>query len=229
MIKLTLQKHNIELSAEQIALLQKYMEAVVETNKSFNLTAITDEQEFITKHIVDSLLILNHIDWNFKTVADIGTGAGIPGVILAIAKPETQFTLIDSTAKKIDFINNFCEANGITNVKAIVGRSEELEMKFDMVTSRAVATLPILLEITSHLINIGGKAIFYKGRNLQDEMCHRISGEIRVLGLEFESMKEYELDSENMRSIVTYNKNSETLKEYPRLYKEIKNKNLCGF
>jgi len=229
MIKLTLNKYNIELSSEQIDLLQKYMEAVVEANKSFNLTAITDEQEFITKHIVDSLLILDQVEWNFKTVADIGTGAGIPGVILAIVKPETEFTLIDSTAKKIDFINNFCEANGIKNVKAIVGRSEELEMKFDMVTSRAVASLPILLEITSHLVNIGGKLIFYKGRNLQDEMCHRISGEIRQLGLTFESMKEYELDSENMRSIVAYDKTAETLQDYPRLYKEIKSKNFCGF
>jgi 16S rRNA (guanine527-N7)-methyltransferase len=146
---------------------------------------------------------------------DIGTGAGIPGVILAIAKPETEFILVDSTEKKINFINNFCEENGITNLKAVVSRAEELQEEVDMLTSRAVAALPKLLEISSHLVKVGGDIILYKGKNLEEEMCPKLEGEIEELGLKFDFIKRYEL-KENERTIIKYNKVKENKKGYPR-------------
>lgn len=148
-------------------------------------------------------------------------------MILGIAKPETQFTLIDSNGKKIDFINEFCKENGIDNVKAVKARSEEIDGTFDLVTSRAVASLPMLLEISSHLAKVGGELIFYKGRNIGEEMCPKLEGEIKQLGLKFEENKNYNLLDDNERHFTRYSKVGKNMDGYPRLFKDIKAKGLC--
>lgn len=228
MLRELLKEHNINISEYQSTLLEKFMEKVIETNSKFNLTAILDREAFIKKHIIDSLLFLKFNKWDFMSVADIGTGAGIPGIVLAIIKPKTHFILVDSNNKKIMFINEFIKDNNITNVEAIKARAEELEIKVDLVTSRAVAAMPMMLEVSSHLVNVGGKIILYKGKNLEEELCSGIKGPIPKLGLQFESITKYELDSENTRHFIEYNKISENAKGYPRLFKDIKAKNLCS-
>jgi 16S rRNA (guanine527-N7)-methyltransferase len=151
-------------------------------------------------------------------VTDIGTGAGIPGVILAIAKPETEFVLIDSTQKKINFINEFANENNLENLKAIAGRAEELEkIKTDLVTSRAVAALPKMLELASNFAKVNGEVILYKGRNIKDEFCPKLKKEIKELGLTYKEIINYKLDDESERSLVIYNKTKENMKGYPRL------------
>ena len=224
-----LEQYGFDLTSEQIDLLNEFKNAVIENNKKFNLTSITDEKEFILKHIIDSLLILKEIDWEYKDVLDIGTGAGLPGVVLAIVNEDTKFTLIDSTQKKIDFINEFVKSNGIKNVKAINKRAEEeTEQTFDLVTSRAVAPLPKMLEIASHYIKINGELILYKGRNIEDEICNKIKGKIVELGLMYEGIIKYNLDDENERSLIKYKKIKENKKGFPREWKEIKRKDLCN-
>jgi 16S rRNA (guanine527-N7)-methyltransferase len=154
---------------------------------------------------------------NYESAIDIGTGAGIPGVILGIALPKTKFTLVDSTEKKINFINEFVKNNGIDNVTAVASRAEELELKADLVTSRAVAALPKLLELASHLVNINGEVIFYKGRNLEEEKCPKLLGTIEELGLEYIETKDYDLNPETKRSFIKYKKIKENKKGYPRI------------
>lgn len=228
MLKKLINEHNLKVTEKQILLLKKFMEAVIETNSKFNLTAILDREMFIKKHIIDSLLFFKYNEWNYETVADIGTGAGIPGIILAIVRPETNFTLIDSNNKKIIFINEFATENKLGNVKGIKARSEELELKADLVISRAVAPMPMMLEIASHLAKINGKIIFFKGKNLKEELCEKIEGEVPELGVRLKKIIEYELNNEGKRHFIEYIKESKNAKGYPRLFKDIKAKGICS-
>ena len=224
-----LEQYGFDLTDKQIDLLTKFKDAVIENNKKFNLTSITDEKEFILKHIIDSLLIFKEIEWNYESVLDIGTGAGLPGVVLAIVKEETNFTLLDSTQKKIDFINEFAKENGIKNITAINKRAEEeAEDQYDLVTSRAVAPLPRMLEIASHYIKLNGDLILYKGRNIEEELCNKIKGTIDVLGLKYEEIIKYKLDEDNERTLIKYKKIKENKKGFPREWKDIKRKDLCN-
>lgn len=228
MLRKLIKENKLNINEEQIFLLEKFMKSVIETNTKFNLTAILNEESFIKKHIIDSLLFFKFNEWNFKTVADIGTGAGIPGVILAIIKPSTHFTLIDSNSKKVTFINDFIKENKLENIIAIKARAEELELEFDLVTSRAVSLTPMMLEISSHLVKVGGKIILYKGRNLKKELCEKIEGVIPELGLQLEGIKEYKLEDEGLRNFIEYKKISKNKKGYPRLFKDIKAKSICS-
>lgn len=189
----------VEHSDRKQEQLTGYMEEILRLNESVNLTAITDRREFIQKHYADSLLCAELDEFRSAgTVIDVGTGGGFPGVPLAIAFPEKQFTLIDSLNKRIKIVNELCEKLGIANVTAIHGRAEELARKkelreiFDLCVSRAVANMSTLAEYCLPFVKMGGSFIAYKGPDCDDEIREaqraidllggRLAGDVRPGG-----------------------------------------------
>lgn len=146
------EKYNFKLSEKQISELSMLVSLTLEKNQLLNLTSIKDQKNFVDKMIVDSSLLLTSFDMKNKFVLDLGTGAGFPGLVLAILSPSTRFLLLDSTTKKINHIKEVTQKIGLTNVEAISARAEEYIVnnreRFDLVLARAVKELPILLEIS---------------------------------------------------------------------------------
>lgn len=177
MLKEIFEKLDISYTDAKEQQLIGYMEAILERNQYINLTAITDRDEFIQKHYVDSLLCTGSEEFcRAKTVIDVGTGGGFPGVPLAVCYPEKQFVLIDSLNKRIKIINELCEKLGISNVHAIHGRAEELARRkdmreiFDLCVSRAVANMSVLCEYCLPFVKVGGAFIAYKGSDCEEEL-----------------------------------------------------------
>lgn len=221
---LLLKRNYIPFTDEQIALSEKYMEYILKMNKVVNLTAIKDEGAFRELMIYDSLIPLKEVDLNNKTVIDVGTGAGFPGVMLSIFT-KAKVTLLDSTAKKINVIKDF---KGI-NVNAVAARAEEYVKEhrelFDIATARAVSALNVLVELCLPLVKVGGYLLAYKGKNAEEEIKQAKSA-ISKLGGEVEFVSYDFLPSGEERHIVFIKKKKETNKKYPREYSEIVNKPL---
>lgn len=221
-----LNKLNLSFDIEKI---ESLMEDTLFTNEKFNLTAIKDKEKFRELMLLDSAIPLTLVDFNDKKILDIGTGAGYPGLVLSLLS-KGNFTLLDSTKKKIDHINEYISSNNINNVIGVVGRAEEYisnhRNEFDIVIARAVSPLNILLELCIPYLKVGGYFIAMKGRQGKDEI-EQSKRALSLLGCKIVSINEIELpESKETRINIVIQKEKETNKKYPRLYKDIVNKPL---
>lgn len=214
-------KINIQIQNEQIEQLYNYMNLLIEWNEKINLTAITEPNEIILKHFVDSLTISKYINKNEK-IADIGTGAGFPGIPLKILNPDNEIILIDSLNKRINFLNEVIKSNNLNKIQAIHARAEEIghnnnyRGQFDVVTSRAVAKLNVLLEYMLPLVKAGGKCICLKGPNTEQEI-DEAKNALDILGGKIIKIEEITLpDSDNKRTIIEILSVKQSPNKYPR-------------
>ncbi len=160
----------VPLQTPAVAALLRLLDELSKWNKAYNLTAITGRREMLTHHLLDSLAVAPHL--HGATVADVGTGAGFPGLPLALARPDLRFTLIDSNGKKQRFVAHAIRTLGLANVEPLHARAEELrpQRPFDTVVARAFAPLPQLLELVSPLCGPGTRVLALKGRNVDAEL-----------------------------------------------------------
>lgn len=217
-----------KLSKSQIDAFRKYADLLLSWNEKFNLTAIIEMDEIEEKHFVDSLEILNYFDLKNKSLLDVGTGAGFPGVALAIAVPSLKVTLLESNGKKITFLKEIVKELNLKNVEIIQGRSEDLNKRenYDFVTARAVKELNILLEISFYLVKVGGSFIAYKGSNANQEL-ENAKHALKSLQIDLVNKYEYCLPkSKDSRVLIELKKSVKTMKKYPRNYSEIVKKPL---
>ncbi len=202
---------------EKLALYEKELLA---WNEVMNLTRITDPEEIEIKHFLDSLSLLELPECQrAKTILDVGTGAGFPGMVLALALPKAQVTLLDSLGKRIRFLTSLGETLGV-DVEAIHGRAEELARKdmresFDVVTSRAVASLPTLCEYTLPFVEVGGTFVAMKGANTEEELKESTRA-IATLGGRLNRVEQVRLPGAEEHHLVVIEKVSPTPKAYPR-------------
>ncbi len=226
--KTELKKLNIKLSPYQLEQLNIYCDFLLEYNKHTNLTAIKNKNDVFLKHFFDCLTILPLIE-NNKTLLDIGTGAGFPGLVLAIFMPNLKVTLLDSNNKKINFLSQCLQKLNITNVKLINERAEKYTKdnreQYDYITSRAVANLSILLELGVPALKINGHFIAMKG-NANEEL-EQAKTAMQKLNVKLETIKNFNLpNNEGQRTILNFIKMAPTSLTYPRSYDKIKKKNL---
>ena len=213
----------IKITDVQCDKLYRFYEMVIEKNKVMNLTAITDYEEFVIKHFVDSLMIAKVMDMTgAMTVLDIGTGAGFPGVPVKIVYPETTVLLLDSLNKRLNFLNEVIEELGLKDITTIHSRAEELQAKgeyresFDLCVSRAVAAMPTLSEYCLPYVKLGGKFIAYKAVGA-DEEIEASKTAIRVLGGEIKETAHFTIkDTDYTRVLISIEKIKNTPKKYPR-------------
>ena len=212
---------NIDLNDEQLDKFKKYMDLLLEWNEKINLTAITEEDEVILKHFVDSMTVLKYIDEG-TYIVDVGTGAGFPGIPVSIAKTNVNVTLVDSLNKRINFLQEVISEIDLTNIKAIHSRAEDFGQnkehreKYDISVSRAVANLSVLVEYLLPLVKVGGKCICMKGSEVEEEITNAKFA-IKELGGKIEAVNEFCLPGTDMkRNIIVIRKEKETPKKYPR-------------
>ena len=214
-------KLNIKFNEKQQEQFFKYMNLLLEWNEKINLTAITIPNEIILKHFIDSITILKYIPNDIKLI-DIGTGAGFPGVPIKIINNSINVTLLDSLNKRIKFLNEIIHELKLENINATHSRVEEFgrnklnREKYDIATSRAVASLNILAEYMLPLLKVGGKCICMKGSNIEEEIKNSKKA-INTLGGEIEKIETFNLPNSDIgRSIVIIKKIKETPAKYPR-------------
>lgn len=212
---------NVKLSEEQLSKFYNYMNLLIEWNEVMNLTAITEPNEIIIKHFIDSLSVLDKID-KASTIIDVGTGAGFPGIPIKIAYPKTKVVLLDSLNKRINFLNKVIEKLDLKNIKAIHGRAEDIgrdkehREKYDIAIARAVAPLNILLEYLMPFVKVEGKCICMKGSNVEKELEDSKKA-INILNGTLEKSEEFNLaNTENRRSMIEIKKTKLISNIYPR-------------
>ena len=214
-------KIGIEINDEETRKFYKYMELLLEWNNKMNLTAITDPNDIILKHFIDSVIIEKYLEQDNKLI-DVGTGAGFPGVPISIIRNDLQITLMDSLNKRIKFLDEDVEKNKLINVDTVHSRAEELARdkdfreKFDVATSRAVASLNVLLEYMIPFIKVGGYCICMKGTNI-DEEVNNAQKALDLLKCKIEKIDKFVLPgSDYGRSIIIVKKIGKTSDKYPR-------------
>ena len=214
------------LPTEGIPSLMRYAELLVEKNKVMNLTAITEPHDIATLHFLDSVAMLTLADLKGKKMADVGTGAGFPGMPLRIVEPSLRLTLLDSLNKRIDFLKEVCEDLGLNDVECIHGRAEEFAAShredYDVVTSRAVANLQMLSELCLPLVKVGGYFLSMKAVDSEQEV-NDAKNAIKPLGGQIEKVVDYAIPGTDVQHrLIFIKKIKETPKKYPRAFAKIK-------
>ena len=218
-----LEKLGVSLTKKQIDQFLIYYEMLVEWNEKINLTAITEFQDVMKKHFVDSVSLIKAYDITKNVnVIDVGTGAGFPGLALKIAYPQLQVTLLDSLNKRILFLNAVIEKLNLSGIDTIHGRAEDyakpgkLREKFDLCVSRAVANLSTLSEYCLPFVKKGGMFISYKSEKISEEM-EMAENAISILGGNVKNQVEFMLPDSNIyRNLFVIEKIKETPKKFPR-------------
>ena len=213
----------LELSGSVQETLCAFGEAMVKQNEVMNLTAITEPEAVAKLHLLDSLTVLSCADLSGKTLIDVGCGAGFPGVPLAIASPETKVTLLDSLGKRMKWLETVLPTLGVS-AECVTARAEEAvadrRETYDFATSRAVARLNILLELTAPYVRIGGAVLAMKGSAAQEELAEAKNA-IRKLGLKLEKVHTFPIDGAE-HSVIVLRKVAPTPAQYPRRFAKIK-------
>ena len=212
---------NIVFTEEQLQKFYQYMNLLIEWNEKINLTAIVEPKEIILKHFIDSLTIIKYIEPN-KSVIDIGTGAGFPGIPVKIMREDLDITLLDSLNKRIHFLNEVIQKLELKNITAIHARIEEFAKNkqyreaFDVATSRAVANLTTLSEYMLPMVDLKGMAICMKGSEINEEVS-KSKNSIKLLGGKIDKIEEFTLPkSDNGRNLILIKKERQTPGKYPR-------------
>jgi len=213
----------ISLPEERRQTLCAFAEAMLRQNEVMNLTAITEPEQVAKLHLLDSLTVMAAADLRGKTLIDVGCGAGFPGVPLAIACPEADVTLLDSLGKRMKWLETVLPQLGI-RAECVTARAEEAvatrREQYDYATSRAVARLNILLELTAPYVKVGGAVLAMKGAAAREELSE-CSAAIKKLGLKLEDIRQFPIDGTS-HAVIILRKVSPTPSQYPRRYSKIK-------
>ncbi|NMA15656.1 MAG: 16S rRNA (guanine(527)-N(7))-methyltransferase RsmG [Erysipelotrichia bacterium] len=220
--------HQIDLTEIQLQQLNEYADLLIQWNKKFNLTAITDKKDIYVKHFLDCLLLGKLFNPNDNLI-DVGTGAGFPGLVLKIYNPNLEVCLLEPNNKKISFLNEVISALNLKKVYVSNQRAEDFAKKnfetFKFSTARAVASLDILSELCLPLVQVGGHFLAMKGPKGYEEL-KQAEKAIEILGAEINKISEFGLDEDNVRLIIDLKKIRNTPNQYPRNYGQIKKKPL---
>ena len=214
------------LSDHAVPQLEAYAALLLEKNKVMNLTAITAPQEVATLHLLDCAALLPLSPLAGKTVIDVGTGAGLPGMVLALLTPDARFTLLDSLGKRIDFLQEVCDDMGLTHVTCVHARAEEFagqhREQYDVAVSRAVAQLNVLCELTLPLVKVGGRFIAMKSTSSDQEIQEARSA-VSQLGGRIAAVRDYDVPQTDVRHrAVIIEKVKATPRQFPRSFARIK-------
>jgi 16S rRNA (guanine527-N7)-methyltransferase len=199
----------------------KFIDLLLAENQKQNLISRKTGPHEIGEHIKDSLVLLQYMSLDNSSIVDIGSGAGFPGLILAMRCPAARFTLIESDLKKSAFLQEAIAALKMDNVEVlrerveVLGQKQDCRSRFDLCTSRAVAAVNIMLEYSLPLLKVGGRAVLWKGRNYLQEM-DQAARALRLLGGEMESIYNYSLKDEKDRALLVIRKAAATDEKYPR-------------
>ena len=232
LLKLEANKIGISLDETALSRFDKYAEMIVETNKTLNLTAITDPDEMLYKHFLDSLSLLSVLNLKHNAkVIDVGTGAGFPGVVLLIARPDLKITLMDGTNKRLNFIEKVLEElqlnAEILHMRAeLAGKDKKYREKYDVVTARAVANMNTLSEYCLPFAKVGGIFAPMKAAKA-DEEIESAENAIKLLGGKVSEIKHLNIENCGERCIIITEKISQTPPKYPRASAQISKKPLA--
>ena len=213
----------LTLPEDRIDTLCAFGKAMVKQNEVMNLTGITEDTQVAKLHLLDSLTVLSTADLKGKKLIDVGCGAGFPGVPLAIACPEAEITLLDSLGKRMKWLEEVLPQLGVS-AECVTARAEEAvatrRESYDFATSRAVARLNILLELTAPYVKVGGAVLAMKGAAAKEELAE-CTNAIKKLGLKVEEVREFPIDG-TAHAVIVLRKIAPTPKQYPRRFAKIK-------